>query len=190
MNLKRFFSAALFGAACAMAITSAVAQQPIYLPYQGDLLSQTGPVTLIQGTTNGPGVTNLPAGQKVLLLHPRTSIAFFPYLLGSGGVSSSNVTFQLAVSPWYQTNRGAYLTNLVVNAGTSMFCTVSNSTLQISVAQNGTNSSNLLMGASTLNYTNWDGSIAMELLSILNYGTNATPPVVSNLFYSFQAPQP
>lgn len=175
------------GISCMLSPSVAKAQNsPVYLPYQGDLLSANGPITLPIGTTSAPGITNL-SGQRVILLHSRTSISFFPNIAGVGAASVSNVVFQLAVSPWVQTNRGAYTTNLVINNGTTLFCTTSPTGLQVTTTLQGTTN---VVGFQTLNWTNWDGSIAMELYGINNYATNVVTPVVSNLWYSFQATQP
>lgn len=176
---------AMIAVFCGMFASECAAQNtPIYLPYNGDLLSANGPITLQVGTTNAAGVTNL-TGQKFIKLPPRTSIAFFTYVGGAGGATTSNITVQLAVSPLGKLNSGAYTGTNGIGLP-ALFNTTSETGLQLTTTLNGTNG---LTDFNILNYTNWDGALAMEILSISNQSTNATPPVVSNIWYSFQALQ-
>lgn len=183
MKFKNFIFTALMTAGLALCTLTSSAQNTVYLPGGGDLLSRTGPVLV-----PASGTTNL-IGQATVKVHKGTAIAVYPIFKLPSGISSSNVTFQLAVSPGLGTNAQAQYGGGTLLYGTTNFNTTSLTNLQVVVPANATNANGLVMGFGTIPASSFDGSLQIELYGISTTATNAGGVQVSNVFWSMIYPQ-
>lgn len=167
----------IFAAGLGMALVlSATAQ--VSNPYVGDLLSATGAITNQVGLTNAAGATNI-TGANIIKLKAGRGIMLYADITPQTGTSTSNLTFNLGVGPGLSTNQSGRVigTATVTTTGTGLAPTVA--------LNSNTNASGHIVAALYISPTNVDNAVTLTLNGFSNAATNAVPPVVNHVWWSF-----
>lgn len=176
MRITKFISGLLISAmlACALPAAAQIGAPATWYPRQGDMFSIIGSQTI---PSNGAIVFTNPI---VIPIKANTGIGFYvPVIGGSNG--TSNVVFNLGVSPW--TNSPASLYNGPTNGpGTTSFFT--NALLSFTNTANSTNT--------TFQYAFLPAtSLAGEKLTVVSASTLQTNAVtVPNFYWFYTSQQP
>lgn len=173
--------------AVTLATFSVKAQNTIYLPKAGDLLSANGAQTLtpgVPGTASFLFLTN----QAQFRVAPKSGIAIYPYFLLPAGSTNANVTLNIGLG--VGTNafpKGAY--GATLPQGSTLLSSTQNTNLSINITLNQTNAQGQIFGCGIIPASAIDGAITFGLYSIQNAATNVAP-ILTNCFWSTIGPTP